>query len=244
MVYDAVYPLGVGSKWDKNELRYSLRSLEANFAELGNVYVVGYRPEWLAGAIHIPCDDPLPRNKDGNIIRKILRACRTPELSEEFLQVSDDQILLRPLSFAELRPYNVIDLAGVAQSWFSGGAWAKRMERTCQWLRARGRTTYHYDSHIPQPMSKDGCCRVMAECDFEEGIGYAINTLYFNSLELPEHRPVRDRRAVFELSCRSAAAIRRRLFGKTYLNYFDPALNEGLKRALAELFPHKSRFEK
>ena len=137
MPYDAVYPLGSGSKWNNNELRYSLRSLEKNLVDLRNVYIVGYRPEWLTGAIHIPCDDPLPHNKDGNIIRKILRACQTPGLSEDFLQVSDDQILLRPLSFAELYPYYVVDLAGVDESWFSRGAWGKRMERTYQWLRAR-----------------------------------------------------------------------------------------------------------
>jgi hypothetical protein len=244
MPYDAVYPLGSGSKWGNNELRYSLRSLEKNLVDLRNVYIVGYRPDWLTGAIHISCDDPLPHNKDGNIIRKILRACEVPELSEEFLQVSDDQILLQPLSFAELRPYYVIDLASVDESWFSQGAWAKRMERTYQWLRARGRTTYHYDSHIPLPMSKSQCFRVMSECDYEEGIGYAINTVYFNSLGLPVDHPIRDKRAVFELSCRSTAAIRRRLYGKTYLNYFDPAMTDGFKRVLAELFPHKSRFEK
>ena len=244
MSYDAVYPLGSGSKWDNNELRYSLRSLEKNFIDLGNVYVVGDRPEWLTGAIHIPCDDPLPHNKDGNLIRKILRACRAPKLSEEFLQVSDDQILLQPLSFAELHPYYVMDLAGAGESWFSGGAWANRMQRTHQWLLAHGLTTYHYDSHVPQPMSKANCLRVMSECDYEEGIGYAINTLYFNSLGLAEHRPIRDKRAVFELACRSTVAIRRRLHGKIYLNYFDPALTDGLKRMMAELFPDKSRFEK
>ena len=83
----------------------------------------------------------------------------------------------------------------------------------------------------------------MSECDYEEGIGYGINTLYFNSIDLLEHQPIRDRRAVFEMSCRSTAAIRRRLYGKTYLNYFDPALTDGFKRAMAELFPDKSRFE-
>ena len=49
----------------------------------------------------------------------------------------------------------MIDLAGVDESWFSGGAWGKRMAADLSMAPHRGRTTYHYDSHIPQPMRKD-----------------------------------------------------------------------------------------
>jgi hypothetical protein len=54
---DVVYPLGTGSVWQDNELRYSLRSLEKNFPDLGRVYVVGHKPDWLGNVEHIPFGD-------------------------------------------------------------------------------------------------------------------------------------------------------------------------------------------
>jgi len=69
---DVVYPLGSGSAWDNNELRYSLRSLENNLLDLGRVFVVGQRPPWLVEAVHIPMEDTHRHNKDANLIDKVL----------------------------------------------------------------------------------------------------------------------------------------------------------------------------
>jgi len=241
---DVVYPLGRGSKWSDNELRYSLRSLEKNFPDLGEVYVVGCRPAWLANTVHIPADDPLRTNKDGNIINKVLRACRRHELSEEFVFASDDQILLSRVSFQDVKPFYVSDLAKVRESWWGKGRWKRRMKRTYELLASRQRSTYHYDSHVLVPFNKYKFVWVMTGCNFEEGIGYTINTVYFNSLGLNEHHPIDGRKATFERACRDVGRIRARLEGKTYLGYNNAGLTPELKQVIKELFPHKSRFEK
>jgi hypothetical protein len=73
---DVVYTLGTESSWQDNELRYSLRSLERNFPDLGRVWIVGHKPAWLTGVVHIPMADVHKQNKDANLIDKILAACR------------------------------------------------------------------------------------------------------------------------------------------------------------------------
>ena len=51
--------------------------MEKYFLSLGNVYVVCETlPEWATNVTFLEQGDPLPKNKDGNIINKILRACR------------------------------------------------------------------------------------------------------------------------------------------------------------------------
>ena len=60
---DIVYALGSGSKWDNNELRYSLRSLEKNFLDLRNIYIVGTFPHFL--------QDPNPEHATSPLIKGV-----------------------------------------------------------------------------------------------------------------------------------------------------------------------------
>lgn len=240
---DVVYALGLGSRWHDNELRYSLRSVATNVHDLGRVYVVGHKPDWLMGAVHVPADDRLPHNKDGNIIRKVLAACRDESLSEEFLRLSDDQLILRPKSFAEIRPYFVCELSARFCRVEAGNRWDMRLRRTYALLKSRGLTTFNYDSHVPQPFNKAQFQKVMDGCDYEIGIGYTINTLYFNSVALQQHLPLLQRKATIEKPCRDVVSIRQRLQGKEYLGYNDAGLTDELKSVLDELFPSPSRFE-
>ena len=44
---DVVIPLGTGSRWQDNELRYCLRSIEKNLSGVNEVVIVGEKPKWL-----------------------------------------------------------------------------------------------------------------------------------------------------------------------------------------------------
>lgn len=48
---DVFYVLGTGSKWQNNEIRYSLRSLEKYGHNVGQVYVVGQKPSFISDKI-------------------------------------------------------------------------------------------------------------------------------------------------------------------------------------------------
>jgi len=49
---DIVYVLGSGSEWDDNEIRFSLRSVEKYLTGVGNVYIIGKKPNFLKDIIH------------------------------------------------------------------------------------------------------------------------------------------------------------------------------------------------
>ena len=44
---DIFYVVGTGSKWNNNELKYSLRSLEQFGKNIDNVYIVGHKPSFV-----------------------------------------------------------------------------------------------------------------------------------------------------------------------------------------------------
>ena len=70
---DILYCLGEGSKWNNNELRYSLRSLEKFGKNVGNIYVVGYDPGILSDKVtFIDCPNKYDR-KQKNILQAVSR---------------------------------------------------------------------------------------------------------------------------------------------------------------------------
>src|SRR5690349_20419873 len=103
MAIDVVYPLGKGSRWKNNEIKYSLRSVEKHLQNYGKVFVIGEKPNFLANVNHIPAEDkhPIP---DSNIFEKLKTACETKEISDTFLFFNDDHYLLEDFD-AEKFPY-------------------------------------------------------------------------------------------------------------------------------------------
>lgn len=247
---DVVYALGTGSKWDDNELRYSLRSLEKYCINLGRVFIVGHKPDWCTNVIHIPYDDwnkghPEYRKrkgktggKDGNIIRKILAACKREDLSERFLKASDDQCFLRPIDAATMPALHYRPLKEKEKL----GNWQKRLDRTRIYLEGLGISGFHCDAHVITPHTKSEFIAAVEASNFEEK-GYTINTLTQNQNPRLELKPVGKTKLTLYKQ-RTENEIRRKLRGKTYLGYGDGGLGPGLKTVLQELFPTPSRFEK
>jgi len=104
MKVDVVIPLGRGSRWNDNELRFCLRSLEKNFLDLGKVWIVGEKPEWCVGVHYLRMPDFFTSNKDANLITKVMTACYQAKMPPRFVRCSDDEVFLRPIGFGEMRP--------------------------------------------------------------------------------------------------------------------------------------------
>jgi len=240
---DIVIPLGSGTRWHDNEIRYCLRSLAVNFIDLGAVFIVGEKPKWMKNVVHIKAKDTLPENKDGNIINKVLLACEHPDLSMDFIRLSDDQIILQPMRFIDIRPYFLDDLADRPSVWWQGGKWKRRMKHTFELLRKQKKTTYHYDSHIPMPCNKYLFRDVFEKVDYEKKPGVTINTWYFNNIGLEDHQKLMDQKAGFEMPAINIPIIWEKIKDKYYLSYNDGGLNDYLKAVIMTTFPYKSKFE-
>ena len=71
------------------DLAYSLRSLHTNVTGYNNVWTVGYTPTWISPIVHrIPVQQT--STKWRNALENILTACRSPDISDDFVLFNDD----------------------------------------------------------------------------------------------------------------------------------------------------------
>jgi len=225
---DVVIPLGRGSRWDDNELRFCLRALEQNFLDLGQVWLVGERPPWCLHVRHLRMPDFFTANKDANLTTKVMTACYQPQITPVFLRCSDDELLLRPLRFDQLQPYHQGEIRSPR-----GNRWHRRLQRTARWLRARGLTALNYDCHLPVPMQRDRFLEIFRRASYKRPPGLTIDSTYFNCCppasqpRLPPHLRLRlDRPPPHSEPLREA--LRR----ACYLNLTDRAVGPSLQRLL------------
>lgn len=236
---DIVYPLGSGSRWQNNEIRYSLRSVEKHLKGVRNVYIVGQKPLWLGNLIHIPADDPLNYNADGNIAMKVLKVCEIEDLSDDFLFINDDHIFLKDIQASEIPNYYKFDLVKKSEKYFEGGLYVQRLKRTRDILKKRKLPTLHFDCHTPIILNKKKFPEVIEYFAYRDGIGYTMKSLYANFLRLEGvHRPDLNIKSPSTLS-----AITQATEGETIMAFNDRGLSGDLKKFLQIKFPNKSKYE-
>lgn len=252
---DLMYPLGTGSTWQDNELKYSLRSMEQNLPELGKVFVVGHRPSWLIDNCsfleHITFPDIYTKNKDANLLDKILHVCEYTDISEIFLRASDDQVLMRPPTDNELCVRYAYDIAEQPYSWWTknmkANKWYRRLRRTYGFLLQREKTTLHCDCHLPQPLRKSEVMRFLPNIDYGRSIGFCTNTLLLNLMKDSigiTFRKMKRKKLSVERPYEDIQNLRNEAEGKLWIGYNDKGLNDVLEQFLFECFPSASKFEK
>jgi FkbM family methyltransferase len=239
---DVVYALGTGSAWQDNELRYSLRSLEKYATDLGRVFIVGHKPDWLQNVVHIPHDDIHKHNKDANIIDKV-RAAIAAGCSERFIFASDDQCLMSQTRLADLPAYYSNDITAKADNSWGRGSWWARMRATRDYVASKGKPCRNFDTHVFQPHSATEFERVAAESNYHAGNGFCINTLTLNLAEGVNAQPIGRNKATLDGKRIDVNRIRQECAGRQHIGYNDSGLTKDLKAFFAEWFPTRSRFE-
>ncbi len=152
-IADIVYPVRPGDI--NEELRFSLRSLAANYPEHGKVWVVGHVPPWLTGVGHIPGN--ASANPRENVYNNILAACRHPEVSDRFIVMNDDFFLTEPMATIPVAYRGTLAdhlhlprLRVNPQSW-----WRQSLLTTQVCLQAVGYPEpLSYELHVPFPVVK------------------------------------------------------------------------------------------
>ena len=141
---EIVYILGNGSKFNNEEIRYSLRSLE-KFVNFNRVFIVGECPKFLRNVIHIPFGDS--KNPRVNHLEKINEIIeKVSDLSENFLLMYDDIFFIDKVDIenypnyykGEMQTYNGFD------SFFK-----KSMSDTKDYLESKGASILNYSVHKP-----------------------------------------------------------------------------------------------
>jgi len=237
---DVVLPYTNDSHWQDNELRYCLRSLEKNFLNLGEVYIIGSKPTWVRNVTHIRASDNYLDNKGGNIISKLLLACFNPAISDDFLFVSDDQYLLVPMRAQDIQPYYVYDMTGLPLR-KGNKFWMQCLRNTRKTLKVEGLTLYNYEPHVPMVINKKKFIQVMKKYDWEN-ILYPTLSLYFNNV-LKTHEQLPPNHRIFYDGLEISKHMNF-INGKQFLAHSDLGLSWQLQQKIKELFPKKSKFER
>ena len=237
---DLIIPLGGGSKSKNDELRLFLRSLEKYGRGIRDVIIVASDPPaWLQNVRIIQMDDPLKHNKDGNIILKDLAAATSDDITPEFIWTSDDCVLLSEFDFESLPP--VFNGRCKADFPENGSIWQRRVRRTFEYLESRGlRLPHNYEAHTPQRFPTRKLLRAMRNVDYQTGIGYTINTLFYGLLGITGGFD----QAIFKRTCETESAGKDAQLSRMLCGYNDRAFAGCLRARLFKLFPDKSKYEK
>ena len=243
MNIDVCYKIGWDKKWKDYEcLRYSIRSAAKNFKNLRNVVIVGELPDWASSEIvHIKAHDPY-KDKDSNIIHKLLITSREESISDDFVNMSDDQFFLQPVNLEQLYPYNLdSDLEKMAAV-KKVSPYGKKIQNTLRILGEQGLPTHDYECHIPMLINKAKYLEILSSYAYDKDM-LCGNTIYFNNLEHFKEIPVENVRAYFRRQT-NKNNIERLTKGKLFLNLKKTALNEPMKNFIQGNFPEKTKYER
>lgn len=235
---DILIPLGTGSTWNNNELRFCLRGVEKHLKGYGNIFIIGEFPDWLTNIIHIPATDSKESKfRERNIFNKIMLACNDNRVSEDFLWISDDHFLLKEVSAIDFPLHQTGDLLEHCKVLAPEQPYRRTIQNTINTLTL---PVLNYDRHAPMLFNKERFKRSVGTLDWDKPFGYCIKTAYcnLNGLEGSYH-PDYKLRNKYQLTYEEIKAI---VFDRPYFST-DKKVHEGAKQILKELFPVKSNYE-
>lgn len=184
MKIDLVYKLGSNSSSDNySELRYSIRSAVKYFQDLGRIYIIGNKPNWITNVEFVKLEDSYTSCKDANLISKLIVACNEPLISSKFLNMSDDYFFMNQVdsSYFEKAIYHNDILDFKKDHKFT--KWQLRLQRTINLLKSKNLPGNNFETHHPQLIDKYLYPKTVLNYDYGCDNGYCGNTLYFNTLK-------------------------------------------------------------
>ena len=188
---DFVWVLGSGSRNRDTELLFSIDSA-IKFCQpwIRNIYIVGNNPQcnlknymWT----HVPALDVF-KNKDANIIHKTLTAIdKIPNLSDQFMLCSDDQLAIKQCSWSDFIPHRIqrfdpSDLAfyNICHKEVTKNDWLLNLYKTLSRFKGSPYPVYYYQPHIWSPIDKLSFSQMCKDLDWKTNLGNIIFSLYYN----------------------------------------------------------------
>jgi hypothetical protein len=193
-------PLGCGSNWQNNELRYMLRSL-SKFCDFDfDIIIYGdpdCKPDWLNANYkefnRFYPQKALEVNKGAKfyesyfaVLSKLYLFVNSDECPEEFVYIYDDVFLLRSIKPEDIR--SLPDHAFTERSirYFKAcvqnekNRWPITIYKTIQ-LLGKERAKFNYETHMPLIYKRDLLKEMFDLFPFQNMVHpYCIATLYFN----------------------------------------------------------------
>jgi hypothetical protein len=244
-----------GSKWDNNELRYCLRSIEKYATGYDRIFIIGETPGFLVGAVDLngPGDcgqSPLPSlvtrhchdivgNKEARIAHKIFWAFQHTDIADNAVLFNDDYVLIDRAGLGNLPCYHRESLQAAAKRHPDEGYW-RALKNTHQALSAAGKPTWHYDIHVPMILERQKFLGLEKwwQQSLKSPVGLAMKSTYANNV-LDQPGPL-----IHDFKLRGPCPnIDAAIAGRWCFSYCDSGLTPQLKQWLANKFPEPSQWE-
>jgi hypothetical protein len=230
-----IIPLGTGSMWDNNELRFALRSLDKHLSGFTDVFIVGDPvPSWLKKVIHVPVGD-VTKYPAMNTLHKV-KACLKFACCDHFLLTYDDVFLNKGFVAGKFPHYYNGDLSHFMKL---KDDYKKSCMITYQVLFRLGYSTKKFGLHCPFLFNTETFLQVMDRFKNFSPIepGFLYKSLYANVTGVQAEF---KRDIIVNLPLNLPGKIETLPF----YSVRPGKLNDEMKNFFQEQFPNKSRFEK
>ena len=247
---DIILPLSNESRFDNDELRVFLRSLEENGRNYGNVWIVtANAPAWLKpgnGLATLYAEDRHRHNKDANLFEKVAVALDVAK-SEDVIFTADDCAVLFPVDFGALPPiFNNRGLEKFKED--CGTKWRRRMVATLEELpRIQG---INFDTHCPQRWNAERTREAIRVTPYTAPEGRCICTAIMGRIWGMVPPGAVDQRRVKETVSgtldaeHDIAGAKSARLDRLFVGYDDGGFGGGLRERLFVRFPERSKWEK
>lgn len=182
---DYVVPLRHEASGVHNELKYALRSLDANVSGVGEVWLLGGKPRWAVGVNHVPHQQT--GTKYQNVRRMLRHACLDPAVSDPFIWSNDDVFFLLPQRMSTLKMLHGGDACQYLlrmQARVGNSQYVRGGCKTIQKLEIRGiANPLAWSLHTPIIIHKAAMLQAI-ELVGDTSTPYHLRTLYGNLAKL------------------------------------------------------------
>ncbi len=241
MVIDIVIPLGTGSYWENNELRYCLRGIEKHLSNYRNIYIIGSKPDFLNNGvkgheiIHYPFVDR--HNHERNIYEKIKFACAIEGVSENFFFMNDDHFIIDKIDAPTYPYYFKSTLTEKITNRVRNDGYCISMRNSRDVLPTEKQI--YFDIHTPIVYNKEKFLNTVGKIDWNRGMGYVIKSVYCNMNEV-----IGEQYSDLKIKgSKKLSYLKDRINGRHVFSIADSAVNSDLKQLMDELYPNRSAFE-
>ena len=213
------------------EMEYVIASLKKYCSSwVGRIFIVGSEPPERVkkDVIHVFCDNPYTHCKDANIIHKLRYACENiSDLSDDFLMISDDQVVTKESSWSDMKPrivrmYNDWD----ESKWEKNRKmdfWHECLYGTLKMFPKN--MVAFWEPHIWSPINKYKFIEMCKKYNYQKETSCITQSLYYNFIkEVPtrgfDHLHLAANKAKSKINCMSISGLPR------HLSWTDTAFNE------------------
>lgn len=251
---DVVYVIGTGSKWENNELRYSLRSIDKCGIGLHNVIIVGdYLPDFVDPnkVIFFQVPDMPGDSPARNVYRKINHVFSTRAF-EKFLLSFDDHFFIKPTDFDNYPIlYKGWRMPKPGDTDIGDERYTKTMADTGFWMELHHLDMRYFEGHTNKLYSVQawfylksiGLERWMYETEYGISTSAPMAAAFLKLNRLGYDYPCQYRKDI-KLKHLNTPEDWKLLEDANSFSIYDSAIHTGVEEFLQKLFPDPCRFEK